>query len=49
MAYKCKKCEIVVGDRHTAPSCSVSSNGQHEWRQIEFSNDTKWSESMVGR
>jgi len=49
MSYRCNKCDLVVGDRRTAPKCSSSFSGQHEWKQIDFSNDTRWSESLVGK
>ncbi len=49
MSYKCKKCDEVVGDRNTAPRCVASPTGQHDWKQIDFANDTKWSESLVGK
>ncbi|HOZ14269.1 MAG TPA: hypothetical protein PK784_05735 [Tenuifilaceae bacterium] len=49
MSYRCNKCNIVVGDRRRAPKCSSSFDGQHDWKQTDFANDTKWSESLIGK
>jgi hypothetical protein len=47
--YKCENCGETVSDRRTSPICHDSLSGTHKWRQTDFSNDTKWSESLVGK
>ena len=47
--YKCEICGETVSDRRKSPDCPYSSSGSHKWKQIDFSNDTKWSESLVGK
>jgi len=47
--YKCEICGKSVSDRRTAGQCSYSPSDAHDWRQTDFPNDTKWSESLIGK
>ena len=47
--YKCEICGEIVSDRRKSSKCSYSPSGTHKWNQIDFANDTKWSESLVGK
>ena len=54
MAYKCKHCGKEVTDRHPYYDeyCKYSPNDRHDFEHVggmDFSNDTKWSESWVGK
>ena len=49
MSYKCRICKKEVSDRRTSPTCAYSPSGTHDWYQTDFANDTKWSESLVGK
>ncbi|MGZ2371735.1 hypothetical protein ACXR6G_18295 [Ancylomarina sp. YFZ004] len=53
MSYKCNYCGKITNDRgpYRKEYCSHSPSDRHEWRGLsnDFSNDTKWSESLVGR
>jgi hypothetical protein len=50
--YKCTACGKKVADRHPYYDelCTYSSTQKHQFESCgDFSNDTKWSESLVGR
>lgn len=50
--YKCKYCGKTVLDRHPVNEeyCKYSPTERHEFEKGgDFSNDTRWSESLVGR
>jgi hypothetical protein len=51
--YKCKHCDKSVNDRHPYVNerCRYSPTDKHEWYRNSdgFENDTKWSESFVGK
>ena len=52
--YKCNHCGKTVKDRHPYYDeyCKYSPNDRHDFEQVgnmDFSNDTKWSESLVGK
>lgn len=51
--YKCKHCHKSVDDRHPYQNehCKYSPSNRHEWYYDSegFANDTKWSESFVGK
>ncbi len=46
--YKCKKCGITAPRRYEVPD-NCYGNGIHQWYNLDFSNDTKWGDSLVGR
>ncbi|MDX9848263.1 MAG: hypothetical protein RBT74_14870 [Tenuifilaceae bacterium] len=49
--YKCKHCGKGVRDRHPYydEQCNYSPTNRHEWIWQGHANDTRWSESFVGK
>lgn len=49
--YMCVHCKKGVKRRsdHDHEYCEYSPTKKHEWKQNGLANDTKWSESFVGK